>query len=378
MDRKRDKGKAKLIQPTQTSRLSPMSISLEEEKTEKLMSQSIRAPSTQDLRKLPASIADLSSTTQFYNPSQSKIMDIRPPRNKQFTQRTSSHIQKTQNAVITFGNYSLQRCDDPSTKFRPIMGIVMTEEQQCLLDNLWHIQTMPQASTLEEPKLGFLINGKHSIDDEGNGTGLLLLQVFPPTRFLSEDDIVQFYHHGMIDYMEFRLNSETGRLLNRLGEKFVITTGNIATHIFPPTIGCKIFASFPHADSHTYRPSRKRIFIDHKAASSDYLEKLAITTDINFANMPWLNTPQIDKELISDVPPKLHTNTLEKFIKKHQQTPELPDHFHWEQFRLLGEGHYIQIYAKQNWSMLLPFVGESDLLELKHIKDLEDEEDSDP
>ncbi|KAK1429338.1 hypothetical protein QVD17_11546 [Tagetes erecta] len=215
-------------------------------------------------------------------------------------------------------------------------------------------------------------------DDEGNGTGLLLLQVFPPTRFLSEDDIVQFYHHGMIDYMEFRLNSETEQLLNRLGEKFVITTGNIATHIFPPTIGCKIFASFPHADSHTYRPSRKRIFIDHKAASSDYLEKLAITTDINFANMPWLNTPQIDKELISDVPPKLHTNTLEKFIKKHQQTPELPDHFHWEQFRLLGEGHYIQIYAKQNWSMLLPFVGESDLLELKHIKDLEDEEDSDP
>ncbi|KAK1429589.1 hypothetical protein QVD17_11803 [Tagetes erecta] len=435
MDRKRDKGKAKLIQPTQTSRISPMSISSEEEKTEKLMSQSIRAPSTQDLRKLPASIADLSSTTQFYNPSQSKIMDIRPPRNKQFTQRTSSHIQKTQNAVITFGNYALQRCDDPSTKFRPIMGIVMTEEQQCLLDNLWHIQTMPQASTFKvqveileaknaqllqklekrerkentslyinydmfrtrildtpwrrclkpvierfpefkqivskkicsefplvlyelQQKLidiafGDTLNTRIRVvertDDEGNGTGLLLLQVFPPTRFLSEDDIVQFYHHGMIDYMEFRLNSETERLLNRLGEKL------------------------PYLQA-----IKKKNFFDHKAASSDYLEKLAITTDINFANMPWLNMPQIDKELISYVPPKLHTNTLEKFIKKHQQTPELPDHFHWEQFRLLGEGHYIQIYAKQNWSMLLPFVGESDLLELKHIKDLEDEEDSDP
>ncbi|KAK1432173.1 hypothetical protein QVD17_09065 [Tagetes erecta] len=156
MDRKKDKGKAKFIQPAQTSRLSPISISSEEEKTEKLTSQSNRAPSTQSFRKLPASIDDLSSATQFYNPSQSRIMDVRPPRHKPFIQRTSSHTQNTQNAIITFDNYALQRCYDPNTKFRPIMGITMTEEQQCLLDNLWHIQTMPQASTFKVQVLNAL------------------------------------------------------------------------------------------------------------------------------------------------------------------------------------------------------------------------------
>ncbi|KAJ0835088.1 hypothetical protein HanRHA438_Chr16g0751121 [Helianthus annuus] len=120
------------------------------------MSQSIQAARTQNFRQLPATLTDLNNITQFYNPSQSKATNVRPPKNRHFTQRASSQSQNTQNAVITFGNYALQRCDDPNTKFRPIIGMQLTEKQQCLLDNLWHIQTMPQASTFKVQVLNAL------------------------------------------------------------------------------------------------------------------------------------------------------------------------------------------------------------------------------
>ena len=53
MDRKKDKGKAILVHPTQPTKSSPMNTSSEEEKTEKLMSQSIQAAKTQNFRQLP-------------------------------------------------------------------------------------------------------------------------------------------------------------------------------------------------------------------------------------------------------------------------------------------------------------------------------------
>ena len=122
MDRTTDKGKAKLIHPTQsTRRSSPMSLSSEEDKTEKLMGQSIRAEKIQNLRQLPASLTDSNISIQVCKPS------TRPPKNKHFTTRTTSYTDNTQNFVITFGNYALQRCNDPNKKFRPIIGMELTE-----------------------------------------------------------------------------------------------------------------------------------------------------------------------------------------------------------------------------------------------------------
>jgi len=116
-----------------------MDTSSEEEKTEKLLSQSTQAAYTHSLRQLPASIAGIDSITQFYNPSQSMVMDFLPPKNRQFTQRASSYTQFTQSSTIStivFGSYALQRCDNPHLKFRPNNGLKLTDKQQCLLDNL--------------------------------------------------------------------------------------------------------------------------------------------------------------------------------------------------------------------------------------------------
>ncbi|KAI3829486.1 hypothetical protein L1987_03611 [Smallanthus sonchifolius] len=154
-------------------------------------------------------------------------------------------------------------------------------------------------------------------DDDGEGTCLLLLQINLKDTDMPNDLILQFYHNGMIDFIELELNPKTEGIINLFGEKFVITTGNISTHISPRYIGCKIFSSFPFANDHTYRPARKRIFISHKTSGKDYLKNLAIRTEIQFSELYW-------------------------------------------------------IWSHKNWNMLLPFIGEGESLQLNHIMDQED------
>jgi len=171
----------------------------------------------------------------------------------------------------------------------------------------------------------------------------------------------------MIDYLELQLNSNTETFLNRFGEKFTMVIGNIASHLIHSTVGCKIFSSFPYADSYTYRPPRKRVFVTHRRSYRDhshYLQTLAITQEINFANLPWMDKKETES---------LNFN---EFITRNQFTPVLPESFRWENYSLLGEGHYIQIYAHTNWKMLLPFVGEGESLELHHIVNNDNEDNS--
>ena len=104
----------------------------------------------------------------------------------------------------------------------------------------------------------------------------LLLQIDLRRTILTSDQILSFYHNGMIDYLEFSLNPKTEALLNKFGEKFILTAGNIASYSDSPTIGCKIFSSFPEADGYPYRPARKRIFVSHRPEEQKYLTNLHV------------------------------------------------------------------------------------------------------
>ncbi|KAI3743927.1 hypothetical protein L1987_56997 [Smallanthus sonchifolius] len=160
--------------------------------------------------------------------------------------------------------------------------------------------------------------------DNGEGTCLLLLQINLKQTDMPDDLILQFYHNGMIDYIELELKTEG--IINLFGEKFVIATGNISTHIFPPYIGCKIFSSFPFANDHTYRPTGKRMFISHKLSTKDYLKRLVIQTEIQLSELYWVDNLTI---LASEKP---ESNSQRKdttqFITQNQKTPTLPPGFH--------------------------------------------------
>ncbi|KAI3802640.1 hypothetical protein L1987_30780 [Smallanthus sonchifolius] len=81
-------------------------------------------------------------------------------------------------------------------------------------------------------------------DEIGGGTCLLLLQINLKQTDMPHDLILQFYHNGIIDYIELELNSKTEGIINLFGEKFVIATRNISTHIFPPILAAKYFPPF--------------------------------------------------------------------------------------------------------------------------------------
>ncbi|KAM0004616.1 hypothetical protein Hdeb2414_s0235g00843171 [Helianthus debilis subsp. tardiflorus] len=150
----------------------------------------------------------------------------------------------------------------------------------------------------------------------------------------------------MIDYLEIKLDRKTEDLLNQLGEKFILIAGNMAIRSTTSIIGCKIISSFPYTDAYTYRPARKRVFIEHTNSIGlrNHLQTSMTTTNIEFSTLPWLS--HSDEKSI---------HNFTQFIKKYQETPELPDYYPWRNYALVGEGHYIQIYTKPVWRMLLPF-----------------------
>ena len=587
-----NKGKKKLVQPTQYKRsTSSMSISSDEEtktvSTEKLMHAAIKAENTYSFSQQP--IMEVKGITQHYSALQSlnysPSQGTKPRmenRNRPQIPYGASSSKPTQNTQITFGNYALSICFDETKKFIPIIGMSLTKEQHCLLDNLWHIQTFPQASTFKvqvlnalsfyfqqfqtqrnpeqnlkkfshyiifrgtkvgifhnwtivlkhiqcpspyfkgfpsfqeamdtarehfgltnfyiepeevktfseiaktspeqlikaqeeliaklqqqlmqsgkdtqykdtqyvqtqiennilkqqikileakniqltnklEKKETVFINRNYDcfkarmldlpwrqtlkpvldqfkeyehmvsqkictefpsilyklqqqiiriafqeishkgvtvvqrLNEDAEEIAILLLQINLGVTDMPEDQIINFYHNGMIDYLEFKLNSKTEGLLNKLGEKFVLTAGNIASHSISPIIGCKIFSSFPAANDHTYRPARKRIFISQRLEQQKYLQSLACQREINFAIL---------------------TNTTTDHIANAQKTPVLPENFRWENYKLLAEGHYIQIWSHQNWHMMLPFSGDSDtIFSLDDIINSEEQLDTDP
>ena len=191
-------------------------------------------------------------------------------------------------------------------------------------------------------------------------TGILLLQLDLEETDMPHDLITQFYHYGMIDYIKFKLTETTEKIINTFGEKFTLVAGNIAANT--QKVGCKIFASFPEADSHTYRPSRKRIFISGKPNEQELLE-MAVKNEehINFSSLRWLHKQGT-----------IEINTFKAMITEQQSTPRLPRFFAWFNYRLMAEGHYTQIWTTSNWNMLLPFIGEGNTLEPEHINDNEE------
>lgn len=65
--------------------------------------------------------------------------------------------------------------------------------------------------------------------------------------------------------------------------------------------------------------------------------------------------------------PYTYTKIEEEKVYKEAQKSENMERFYWRDYKLLAEGHYIQIYSTPNWQMLLPFSGEGALLEESHI-----------
>lgn len=81
-----------------------------------------------------------------YRTPRPQIRSITPSYRPQNTQSSQSYTEKTEN-VIFYGTYALQKFSEPHRKFRPLTGIKLTEKQQCLLDNFWHVQTVSQAAS---------------------------------------------------------------------------------------------------------------------------------------------------------------------------------------------------------------------------------------
>lgn len=140
--------------------------------------------------------------------------------------------------------------------------------------------------------------------------------------------------------MESRLTEEHSiveDILEKFGEKFLLVGGNMASRSLTGKIYCKIFSSLPQVKNGSYIPAKKRIFFDEK----DVLRNYDVST--------------VDFEGIDDIKGP-------KIIQYYQNNTEF-ETFFWSQFKLLAEGHYIQIFGRENWKMLLLFSGEGDKLE---------------
>jgi hypothetical protein len=75
--------------------------------------------------------------------------------------------------------------------------------------------------------------------------------------------------------------------------------------------------------------------------------------------------------------PEVKPEPFESIVLRNQQTPVLPRRLYWDNYKLIAEGHFIQIYAGTAWHFYLPFSGEGEMLELKHVKNLEDMDEDD-
>ncbi|KAI3806347.1 hypothetical protein L1987_22246 [Smallanthus sonchifolius] len=255
----------------------------------------------------------------------------------------------------------LQTVFDQFPELKQIISKKITTEFPYVL---YELQLRLMSIALNEEKYKG-INVVEKTDEDGEGTCLLLLQINLKETDMPNDLILQFYHNGMIDYIELELNPKTEGIINLFGEKFVITTGNISSHNTTPFIGCKIFNSFPFANDHTYRPARKRIFISHRNSTNNYLKNLAVQTEIQLSELYWVDN-------LASLSSKDKQKDTKYFISLHQKTPALPPNFHWYCYHLLAEGHYVQIWSFKNWNMLLPFIGEGESLQLNHIIDQDD------
>lgn len=57
--------------------------------------------------------------------------------------------EKSLQTHFQFGSVLLNICTDQNKKFKPYTGIEVNPQQQCLLDNLWHVQTLPNATSFK-------------------------------------------------------------------------------------------------------------------------------------------------------------------------------------------------------------------------------------
>lgn len=169
--------------------------------------------------------------------------------------------------------------------------------------------------------------------------GLFKLQINLNKTKWDCDKILKYFHNGLIDFIEFHLSEEDSiiEILEKFGEKFLLVGGNMASRSLSRKIHCKVFSSLPQIRNGSYIPARKRIFFDERDNLRNY------------------NVSTIDFEGTND-------NIRPKIIQYYQEHTEF-DNFFWSQYKLLAEGHYIQILGRENWKMLLPFSGEGGKLE---------------
>lgn len=178
--------------------------------------------------------------------------------------------------------------------------------------------------------------------------GLFKLQINLNKTDLPKDRILKFFHFGMIDQIDFKLDEEGNieEYLEWFGEKFFIIGGNMAVR---KKIICMIDSTLPKVTNFVTIPAKKKIII----LTDDGTEAM-----------------EDDSTLL---PYDFQDIENEEIYRLLQNPRILPTPKHWKDLRLLGEGHYTQIYSTDEWRMHLPHSGDGSLLDEETIVNLEDE-----
>ncbi|KAJ0482744.1 hypothetical protein HanIR_Chr13g0657291 [Helianthus annuus] len=112
----------------------------------------------------------------------------------------------------------LQPITDKFPEFKTLVSQKVCAEFPIILYELQK-QLEDMTFTQDAKRQGFRMFER--TDQEGRGNGLRLILIYSPKK-LTDDQIIQFYHNGMIDYKEIKTDVRTTNLLNKMGEKIVI------------------------------------------------------------------------------------------------------------------------------------------------------------
>lgn len=167
---------------------------------------------------------------------------------------------------------------------------------------------------------------------------ILKIQIDLNKTTMPHDEILKFYHNGMVDFIEFKTNGRILNLLENFGEKLFLIAGNIAEQGETGRLFVKIISSLPEMIKGSYRPARKMVIID-----------------------------EVRPKTSSTVSPHEFNHISDEEIYKFYQKSENMENFEWYNYRMFGEGHYVQIWAHPDWKIKLPFHGEGEELLPEHF-----------
>ena len=97
-----------------------------------------------------------------------------------------------------------------------------------------------------------VVQGKDRRDFNEKIPGLLKLKIDLNKNTMPIDTILKFYHNGMVDFIELKINDKIQDLLENFGEKFFLIAGNIAEQCEKGRVFIKIMSSLPEVINGSY------------------------------------------------------------------------------------------------------------------------------